>query len=271
MLEAWGAIYYELASEIARLRSALAVAARSDGIDAPIATDLRQDVFKTLDRFNNWVWDASKSDGHFLVSSILMACQGQGDPRLTANTLHGRLSSFAEMLRTSLNNEVAFLHVASDKTHVYMRPLDGWGDTEKAFPSAVREVEAASRCFALNQWTASVFHLMRTLEIGLRTLAVEVKSSIANPSDQNWHRVIETINSAIGKMQPGTATSPVPPVPADLRMFYSDAAMQFMHFKEAFRNHVMHVRIFYDNEDSARVIYSHVRDFMALLATRLSE
>jgi hypothetical protein len=43
-----------------------------------------------------------------------------------------------------------------------------------AFPSASRELVAASRSYALGLWTACVFHAMRGAEIGVRSLASEL-------------------------------------------------------------------------------------------------
>jgi hypothetical protein len=47
--------------------------------------------------------------------------------------------------------------------------------------------------------------------------------------------------------------------------YYSDAASQFRHFKDAWRNHVSHGREHYDQRDAEKVL-TNVREFMQHLA-----
>jgi hypothetical protein len=51
---------------------------------------------------------------------------------------------------------------------------------------------------------------------------------------------------------------------------YSGLATQFEHFKDAWRNHAIHVHgIFYD-EPKAQIVYVSVREFMRELAKHFS-
>jgi hypothetical protein len=52
--------------------------------------------------------------------------------------------------------------------------------------------------------------------------------------------------------------------------FYSEAAKEFVYFKEAWRNHAMHGRASYDEND-ARKVMTHVREFMTVLSKHLKE
>ena len=52
------------------------------------------------------------------------------------------------------------------------------------------------------------------------------------------------------------------------QQFYSEATQDFRFFKDAWRNHVMHVRLPVD-EEKAKVIGDSVRHFMSHLATNL--
>lgn len=52
--------------------------------------------------------------------------------------------------------------------------------------------------------------------------------------------------------------------------FLSECAVQFRYFKDAWRNHVAHMRESYDR-DQAHSILLHVRDFMEKLSTRVVE
>lgn len=130
------------------------------------------------------------------------------------------------------------------------------------FPSIVREADEAAKCFALGRETACVFHLMRILEIGLQALAV----ALGVPHDkQNWENIINNIEAKIRAIGPAAGI--------DWKIdeqFYSAAAVQFRYFKNAWRNHVMHIRDSH-NEESAREIMEHVRAFMRHLSERLTE
>jgi hypothetical protein len=79
---------------------------------------------------------------------------------------------------------------------------------------------------------------------------------------RNWENVINDIEAAIRATEHS--------MPKDESAFFSDIATEFRHFKNAWRNHVMHGRAEY-RFDTARRILTSVRDFMAGLATRLAE
>ena len=55
-----------------------------------------------------------------------------------------------------------------------------------------------------------------------------------------------------------------------MKRFYSEAAVQFTYFKDAWRNYVVHENRIFD-EDKALQIFEHVRAFMQSLAMKLSE
>src|SRR3954466_4786773 len=55
-----------------------------------------------------------------------------------------------------------FLMIPADRRFVYAQPTPIFGEhVEKAFPDARSDIAAAGRCYALDEWTACVFHLMR--------------------------------------------------------------------------------------------------------------
>ena len=170
-----------------------------------------------------------------------------------------------EQLLQRVGDELAsilFLHVQPDRAHYYSEPIAGWDDVLKKFPSTRFDVEEAGKCFALNRYTASVFHAMRVLEAGLTSLGHHFKV----PTDRaNWHDIITAIEKKVRALGPNDGANW-----HDEQQFGSEACTEFRHFKDAWRNHAMHVRQTFDDE-RARVIYEHVRGFMAHLATRLKE
>ncbi|MGI9073337.1 MAG: hypothetical protein ACR2JB_18970 [Bryobacteraceae bacterium] len=66
---------------------------------------------------------------------------------------------------------VYFLHVPDEKI-CYARP--DWlakSEIDSAFPSALAEFQKAGRCYAYDESTACMFHLMRVIDFGLRIVA----------------------------------------------------------------------------------------------------
>ena len=131
-----------------------------------------------------------------------------------------------------------------------------------SFFRASQDIAEAGRCFALGRWTASVFHLMRVLELGLAALATELGISF---EFENWHTVIERIESEIRKLD----GLPKGPGKSEKLQKYSEAAKQFRYFKDAWRNHVSHSRVTYD-ETQSETIMRHVREFMQDLVVILA-
>jgi hypothetical protein len=141
-------------------------------------------------------------------------------------------------------------------------PLFG-NEVEARYPSASPEIAEAGKCFSLSRYSASVFHLMRVLEIGLNSLAQRFDVQFANA---NWQNIIDLIEKKIRLISAATHG-------ADWKneeRFYSEIATHFRFLKNAWRNYAMHVHERYD-EERAITIFNNVRDVMKHLSERLSE
>jgi hypothetical protein len=125
-----------------------------------------------------------------------------------------------------------------------------------AFPSSVPEVSDAGRCFALDQPTACVLHLMRALEVPLTALVAALNFTPSNP---NWQVVINECEREIRKLKD-----------KEDQDFYGEAATNFLYFKNAWRNHAMHGRDTYDKRQAFDIM-QHVAGFMRHLSRRLCE
>ncbi len=157
----------------------------------------------------------------------------------------------------------AFFSIEPSKQKLFTEDNLFGNEVAAKFPSAEVDISNAGKCLALDQWTASVFHSIRVLEIGLDVLAKELGVS----SDRrNWGNIISEIEAKIKDFSKNPSGNEWKPK----EQFYSEAALQFRYFKNAWRNHVMHVRDTYD-EQRADTIFEHVKEFMAHLATRLNE
>jgi hypothetical protein len=172
---------------------------------------------------------------------------------------------------------------------LYVRPEYSWfvdsdallGDPVKqAFPSAAFDIRESGNCLASELHTAAVFHLMRSVEWGLRALGTDLgirrlrcknkktgkTKYLALPWAQ-WEDIINQIKSRIAtrilKAQRG-------PKKQAYQEFYNPSIDNIERFKDAYRNHVMHTRREYTPTE-ALVIFEQVRYFMERLSTRLSE
>lgn len=160
-----------------------------------------------------------------------------------------------------------FLMIEADKRRYYEQKRPPFGEqVSKTFHQASNDIAAASRCYALDEWTACVFHLMRVLEHGLKNLSEKVGFAPDAMRQENWKNIIDQIESKIREMEalPKNAEKS-----AKIQVL-SEAATQFRYFKDAWRNHVAHSHASYDNHSGQRV-WTHVKEFMEHLAAHVEE
>lgn len=177
-----------------------------------------------------------------------------------------RMKAFTEVLQDELHRRV-FLFVVPQDANLYRNPLASFPLTWSLYPSTRPDVEEACRCYALGRYTASVYHSMAILQAGLYALADDVGVMLRYPVElAEWGEVLSAIERKIEPMRnlPRSAAR-------DERVtFLSECAVQFRYFKDAWRNHIAHMRGSYDR-DQAHSILLHVRDFMEKLSTRVGE
>ena len=147
-----------------------------------------------------------------------------------------------------------------ERVELFSEPVHWFGvEVVDQFPTAERDIRDACQCFALAQWTATVFHCMRILELGLRWLGAHLEIPAGDFKD--WGQWIDQIEKAIGLRVKNRLTADN----SAEHTFLSQSALQFTYFKSAWRNHVAHARESYDENEAERVL-THVRDFMRRLA-----
>ena len=156
-----------------------------------------------------------------------------------------------------------FLFVRVDRRHLYEQLEAPFGEAvESKFSEASRDIAAACRCLALDEWTACVLHLMRALETPLHTLADCVGISFPGPLElQNWKNIIDEIEKKIDSQVKALENQKRSLSRNRELKSYAEAAMQFRHFKNAWRNNAAHGRDHYD-EREAVVVFDAVRSFM---------
>jgi HEPN domain-containing protein len=136
------------------------------------------------------------------------------------------------------------------------------------FSDATFDISEAGKCLALGRYTASVFHSMRVLELGLQSLAHELLPN-NKWDDKNWGKILRDIEDAIGKMERDPLWTATPNW-REQRESFAQASAQFSAFRDAWRNHVAHNRRTYTSEQ-AEDVFRAVKAFMQSLAPWLEQ
>jgi len=160
-------------------------------------------------------------------------------------------------------DEIQIMIVDSDHAKYLVDPAPFGEEVDKAFPSAAYDVSEAAKCLALRRSTACVTHLMRSLEVALAVLA---KPFNVVCEYRNWQNIIDEIEKGIRNMNAAAFG-------ADWKKdqeIYASAASNFHMLKNGWRNHAMHAREKYTEEQAAE-LFAALRGFMRHLSRRLSE
>ena len=168
--------------------------------------------------------------------------------------LEKRLFAFIEPKRVELSSEMQ----------------ERWADVLKNIPDAKADFEDAHLAYSLELRTATVFHLMRVAEHGLRVMAKKMRVSLDLKDKKgivpiefaDWQKVITAIKnklSLVGALPTGSKRQ------AKLEK-YSDAADHCVFMKDIWRNTVSHARRPYKDQEALAAL-ERVRDFMQFVAT----
>jgi hypothetical protein len=258
MLECFGFPLAPLLLQISEMEQVLKPV-RSVGLTGPAATDTLRDALARL------AYECQRlglKTGQIVAGELLEKLATGSPPAAIGVHLGLLLQAVKKELA-----EIFFLHLSGPDAALYRAPFGQMIKTYAAFPSAKADITDASRCYALGLGNACVFHCMGILQYGLHSLArdraVEFEWSIEL---ENWQSIIEKIEAAIREIQKAKRSNTKD---EDLK-FYSEAAVQFRYFKDAWRNHVCHQRQRYDLHQAYSIL-THVGDFMELLSLRLKE
>ncbi len=163
----------------------------------------------------------------------------------------------------------AFFYIPPERMEFWPQQKEPFAfgrEVATSFPSTTFDANSAAFCIATTLSTAAVFHLMRVLEIGLTVLGAKFGVSLAHT---NWQPAIAEIESKVRNISKDAAWRSLPDY-KDQQEFYAQAASHFAILKDAWRNHTMHVRGKY-TEDEAERIFENVKGFMQKLAEKLHE
>jgi len=192
----------------------------------------------------------------------------QKDERRNFQWLHTRIEAIEGIAQKEFRGK-AFFYIPPERMKYWPtqnEPFAFGKAVASSFPPTTFDANSAGFCIATTLSTAAVFHLMRILEIGLTALGEKFDVSLAHT---NWAPAIEHIESKIRDMHKDPTWKAKPDC-KEQQEFYAQAASHFAILKDAWRNHTMHVRGKY-TEDEAERIFENVKAFMQKLAERLAE
>jgi hypothetical protein len=257
MLKRYAFSFYEVVTRIEELRQAARTWSGSSAYTSPpkVSAHTLSGLTATLDQMRVECNKLDLSSTTDMVAHIESEVHVKGQNYNHADMLN-HLDTLSVLFAKELQKASCF-RIANEKDK-YFQKDDLFGpDVGRAFGSCIGEIQNAGTCYALEQNDACVFHLMRTLERVLGVLASKFNVSF---QQDNWHNIIEQLEARIRRMDTTFGSDW-----KDKQKFYAGAASQFMFFKDAWRNHVMHVRDVFD-EGKARSVLGSVRAFMQALS-----
>jgi hypothetical protein len=182
---------------------------------------------------------------------------------LPIEKIEGQSRELARRMEAELAAHV-FLYVDRQTGRFYANPFEKWDKTRAAYPGAMYDIEEGSKALALQLNTACVFHMIRVLECGLKSVAAALGITL-NPHNRNWGGILGQIRDEMANRNKIND----PQWNAD-KAFFEQAYGSLHAVKDAWRNTTMHLEKVYDS-DGAEHIYRMVRAFMEQLSAKLQE
>ena len=196
-----------------------------------------------------------------LETASTLAYEMKGESQAKDYTVKQYCADLSALKRTVIANmrSIKFMRVSSE----YARYLEDGAPLElhDHFPTAAAEIESAGDALAYGLGTASVFHLMRAMEVGLRAFAAHFEIDYA-PS---WDAYFKRLNTKFDQKHVEKSEEWKQDEP-----FYKDVYGDLHAVKVAWRNKTMHIDREY-SQSEAREVYSAVNTFLIRLSEKISE
>jgi hypothetical protein len=158
-----------------------------------------------------------------------------GNERSVSDSSFRLLSQMAGMALQTLSDELAArqCYVLPPQRREYVSSgLAIDQNIRDAFPSVVDELTEAGKCYGFGRSTATVFHLMRALEIPLAALLKTLGITKHSPT---WNAYLSAMAEAIKVMFPDKSRAH-----AEKREYFTVLEGQLRAIKDAWRNPTMH-------------------------------
>lgn len=155
----------------------------------------------------------------------------------------GMMGRYVNMIVDTIRIEMQarkffFLNQGSEK--YYSNAYNLYGENIiKRFPQILDDVEGAGNCLAFGQGTACVMHLMRVMEVGLKSLS----NALGIPYAPSWESHLNQIQSKIALKRDQKDAEWIKKEP-----FFRDVSGDLISVKQAWRNPTMHIERKYSRE-----------------------
>lgn len=178
-------------------------------------------------------------------------------------------------------DDIVFGFIPKDKVDYFENNKLFGDEVYKQFPSARQEIKDAGTCYAHNKYNATVFHLMRAVEIAAKLLVKEMKAEkyiivtiqggktpIRKPVELcDWGTLIKGLERALVELEKGARTNTQK---KDKHIYFSEVVGSFRNFKDAWRNPISHSATNFLAGQTKDILES-ARHFMTKLAERVGE
>jgi hypothetical protein len=172
----------------------------------------------------------------------------------------GHVASIHHILKDELSEGQAVI-IQKHRVKYWRSPAPLFGQAvSDRFPAAIDDIEEAGNCLATENGTATIYHLMKVVECGLKGLG----SEIGIPYAPSWESYIRQITTQLAL--------PHPKKPKKVKQnltFFKEVLGDLEAVKFSWRNPTMHVERKY-SVDEAEEIFKAVHRFMERLARGLS-
>jgi hypothetical protein len=158
-----------------------------------------------------------------------------------------------------------FYHYPHKKGSLFLRVQGDWTKALSKFPAIAPEIKNAVDCYALGHPTATVFHLMRTMEAGVQIFGRKLGVSLTQKTttkihDLTWHNILDALNPKLSAMKQDTQARKV-------KYERYRAVQGYLYaVKDAWRNPTMHPRKAGYSDEEALGLINLVCSFMNDLA-----
>lgn len=177
--------------------------------------------------------------------------RGQNKDNIT-----GALSSIANLVGEEMHTKL-FLILPAGKAPYFEQAKPIFGkEVAGSFPEAAEDISEAGKCFGVGRYTATVFHLMRAMEIALHRLGGKLGATVQNKHGEpiTWGVILGNIGRKIDDLPKG----------AEQRE-WREVHLLLTNVNQAWRTETMHPKQTY-TEEEAKTILDSCAAFMRRLA-----
>jgi hypothetical protein len=244
------------------IRTLLHIANEAKGEDGEISQDYKDNLIPLLENLHRKMEEGGFPLSDIQLQRMLAYIKSEG-------STYQYVARTCEEISQRLEDECtafAVFAIEPDKKTWLMQPALFGETVTSSFPSAAFDIEEAGNCYAFARSTACVFHLMRVMEVGLRSLGKALRDPRFDPkTNPTWEAILrrcdEELAKPIAQRSPDWKTNDA---------FFSEATANLRAVKNAWRNPTMHIETVYD-PDKALDVLNAVKGFMRHLSEKLKE